>query len=186
MRYSRENNCVFVSPYNDVDVISGQGTLGVEIYDQLPDIDGVFITVGGGGLISGIGHYLKSVNSNIQVIGCSPKNSSVMINSLDKSDIVNTVSKDTLSDGSAGGVENGSITHDLCKRYIDKTCLVNEQEIALQISKTLKDEKIIVEGAAAVAIASFIKMRKDIRDLKNIVIIVCGGNIGNDTLKSVL
>ena len=108
-----------------------------------------------------------------------------MINSLDKSDIVNTVSKDTLSDGSAG-VENGSITHDLCKRYIDKTCLVNEQEIALQISKTLKDEKIIVEGAAAVAIASFIKMRKDIRDLKNIVIIVCGGNIGNDTLKSVL
>ena len=75
-----------------------------------------------------------------------------MINSLDKSDIVNTTSKDTLSDGSAGGVENGSITHDLCKRYIDKTCLVNEQEIALQISKTLKDEKIIVEGAAAVAL----------------------------------
>ena len=109
-----------------------------------------------------------------------------MINSLDKSDIVNTVSKDTLSDGSAGGVENGSITHDLCKRYIDKTCLVNEQEIALQISKTLKDEKIIVEGAAAVAIASFIKMRKDIRDLKNIVIIVCGGNICKKTLKSVL
>ena len=65
-----------------------------------------------------------------------------------------------LSDGSAGGVENGSITHDLCKRYIDKTCLVNEQEIALQISKTLKHEKIIVEGAAAVAIASFTKMRK--------------------------
>ena len=59
MRYSRENNCVFVSPYNDVDVISGQGTLGVEIYNQLPDIDGVFITVGGGGLISGIGHYLN-------------------------------------------------------------------------------------------------------------------------------
>ena len=63
---------------------------------------------------------------------------------------------------------------------------IRDREIALQISKTLKDEKIIVEGAAAVAIASFIKMRKDIRDLKNIVIIVCGGNIGNDTLKSVL
>ena len=74
----------------------------------------------------------------------------------------------------------------MCKRYIDKTCLVNEQEIALQISKTLKDEKIIVEGAAAVAIASFIKMRKDIRDLKNIVIIVCGGNICKKTLKSIL
>jgi threonine dehydratase len=186
IKYSKENDCEFISPYNDLDVISGQGTLGVEIYNQLPDIDAVFVTVGGGGLISGVAHYLKSKNPLIKVFGCSPVNSSIMINSLEENEIINSESKETLSDGSAGGVEEGSITHKICKKYIDSTCLVSEGEIALQIIQAMDNDKIIIEGAAAVAIAAYLKMSEEVKDLKNIVIIVCGGNIGNNTLKSIL
>lgn len=186
IKYSRENNCEFISPYNDFDVISGQGTLGVEIYNQHPDIDAIFVTVGGGGLISGVAHYLKSKNPLIKVFGCSPVNSSIMINSLEENEIINSESKETLSDGSAGGVEEGSITHKICKKYIDTTCLVTEDEIASQIIQTIDNEKIIIEGAAAVAIASYLKIRDELKGLKNIAIIVCGGNIGSNTLKSIL
>ena len=96
IRLCKENNLTFVSPYNDYDIISGQGTIGVEILEQNTNIDTVFITVGGGGLISGISSHIKSINPDIKVIGCSPINSSIMINSIKEGKIVNTESKYTL------------------------------------------------------------------------------------------
>ena len=185
IRVSKENNLTFVSPYNDLDIVSGQGTIGVEILNDNNEIDVVFITVGGGGLISGVGSYLKSINPSIKVIGCSPVNSSIMINSIKKGKIINTESKDTLSDGSAGGVEEGSITFDICKELIDDYCLVSEDEISLQIKNSLNIDKMLIEGSAAVAIASAIKMKSQLVD-KNVVIVICGGNIGSDTLKKIL
>ena len=185
IRLSKENNLTFVSPYNDYDIISGQGTIGVEILEQNREIDIVFITVGGGGLISGISSYIKSVNPNIKVIGCSPINSSIMINSIKEGKIVNSESKDTLSDGSAGGIEEDSITFNMCKEFIDDYCLVTEEEIALQIKNTLNKDKILIEGSAAVAIASAIKMKSYFKE-KNVAIIICGGNIGSDTLNKIL
>ena len=185
IRLSKENNLTFISPYNDLDVISGQGTIGVEILEQNSEIDVVFITVGGGGLISGISSYVKSVNPKIKVIGCSPINSSIMINSIKKGKIINTESGDTLSDGSAGGVEEGSITFDMCRQLIDEFCLVSEDEIALQIKNALKIDEMLIEGSAAVAIASAIKMKSYLKD-KNVAIIICGGNIGSDTLNKIL
>ena len=185
IRLCKENNLTFVSPYNDYDIISGQGTIGVEILEQNSNIDTVFITVGGGGLISGISSYIKSINPDIKVIGCSPINSSIMINSIKEGKIVNTESKDTLSDGSAGGVEEGSITFNMCKELIDDFCLVSEEEIALQIKNTLNIDKMSIEGSAAVAIASAIKMKSHIEN-KNVAIIICGGNIGSDTLNKIL
>ena len=185
IRLSKENNLTFISPYNDLDVISGQGTIGVEILEQNSEIDVVFITVGGGGLISGISSYVKSVNPKIKVIGCSPINSSIMINSIKKGKIINTESEDTLSDGSAGGVEEGSITFDMCRQLIDEFCLVSEDEIALQIKNALKIDEMLIEGSAAVAIASAIKMKSYLED-KNVAIIICGGNIGSDTLNKIL
>ena len=185
IRLCKENNLTFVSPYNDYDIISGQGTIGVEILEQNTNIDTVFITVGGGGLISGISSYIKSINPDIKVIGCSPINSSIMINSIKEGKIVNTESKDTLSDGSAGGVEEGSITFNMCKELIDDFCLVSEEEIALQIKNALNIDKMSIEGSAAVAIASAIKMKSHIEN-KNVAIIICGGNIGSDTLNKIL
>ena len=185
IRLSKENNLTYVSPYNDYHIISGQGTIGVEILEQNREIDIVFITVGGGGLISGISSYIKSVNPNIKVIGCSPINSSIMINSIKEGKIVNSESKDTLSDGSAGGVEEDSITFNMCKELIDDYCLVTEEEIALQIKSTLNKDKILIEGSAAVAIASAIKMKSYLKE-KNVAIIICGGNIGSETLNKIL
>ena len=185
IRLSKENNLIFVSPYNDLDIISGQGTIGVEILEDNNEIDIVFITVGGGGLISGISSYLKSVNPKIKIIGCSPINSSIMINSIKEGKIINTESKDTLSDGSAGGVEEGSITFNMCRELIDDYCLVSEEEIALQIKNSLNIDKMRIEGSAAVAIASAIKMKSFLEN-KNVAIIICGGNIGSDTLNKIL
>ena len=185
IRLSKKNNLTFVSPYNDYDIISGQGTIGVEILEQNSNIDTVFITVGGGGLISGISSYIKSINPDIKVIGCSPINSSIMINSIKEGKIVNTESKDTLSDGSAGGVEEGSITFNMCKELIDDFCLISEEEIVLQIKNALNIDKMRIEGSAAVAIASAIKMKSHIEN-KNVAIIICGGNIGSDTLNKIL
>ena len=185
IRLCKENNLTFVSPYNDYDIISGQGTIGVEILEQNSNIDTVFITVGGGGLISGISSYIKSINPDIKVIGCAPINSSIMINSIKEGKIVNTESKDTLSDGSAGGVEEGSITFNMCKELIDDFCLISEEEIVLQIKNALNIDKMSIEGSAAVAIASAIKMKSHIEN-KNVAIIICGGNIGSDTLNKIL
>lgn len=185
IRVSKEYDFNFVSPYNDLDIISGQGTVGVEILDDNNQIDVVFITVGGGGLVSGVASHLKSINPNIKVVGCSPLNSSIMINSLKEGKILNSESKDTLSDGSAGGVEEGSITFDMCNEFIDDYCLVSEDEIALQIKNSLNMDKMLIEGSAAVAIASALKM-KSILQNKNVAILICGGNIGRDTLKKIL
>ena len=185
IRVSKEYDFNFVSPYNDLDIISGQGTVGVEILDDNNQIDVVFITVGGGGLVSGVASHLKSINPNIKVVGCSPLNSSIMINSLKEGKILNSESKDTLSDGSAGGVEEGSITFDMCNEFIDDYCLVSEDEIALQIKNSLNMDKMLIEGSAAVAIASALKM-KSILQNKNVAILICGGNIGRDTLIKIL
>ena len=108
-----------------------------------------------------------------------------MVNSLKEGKIVNTESQETLSDGSAGGVEENSITFKMCKALIDSTILVTEEEIALQIKNSLIYDKMLIEGSAAVAVASAIKMREEIKD-KNVAIIICGGNIGQDTLKKIL
>ena len=183
--YSKENNLSFVSPYNDIDVISGQGTIGVEMINQMKDLDVVFITVGGGGLISGVGGYLKSINSNIKIIGCSPENSPVMKISLNKGKIIEFESLPTLSEGSAGGIERDSITYNFCEEFIDDFYLVSEEEIVENIKFFIANEKLLIEGAAAVSVAGFLKNKKLFKGM-NVGIVICGGNIGNDTLKSIL
>lgn len=183
--YAEENNLSFVSPYNDIDVISGQGTIGVEMINQMKDLDVVFITVGGGGLISGVGGYLKSINSNIKIIGCSPENSPVMKVSLNKGKIIEFDSLPTLSEGSAGGIERDSITYNFCEEFIDDFYLVSEEEIAKNIKFFIANEKLLIEGAAAVSVAAFLKNKKLFKGM-NVGIVICGGNIGNDTLKSIL
>ena len=183
--YAEENNLSFVSPYNDIDVISGQGTIGVEMINQLKDLDVVFITVGGGGLISGVGGYLKSINSNIKIIGCSPENSPVMKISLNKGKIIEFDSLPTLSEGSAGGIERDSITYNFCEEFIDDFYLVSEEEIVENIKFFIANEKLLIEGAAAVSVAGFLKNKKLFKGM-NVGIVICGGNIGNDTLKSIL
>ena len=99
----------YLSPYNDPDVIAGQGSIGVEMIRQVKHLDAVFVAVGGGGLIGGVGVYLKSVNPSLEVIACSPQNSAIMHHSLQAGRIVDLESDETVSDATAGGIEPGSI-----------------------------------------------------------------------------
>ena len=182
---SKEIGSTYISPYNDPEIITGQGTIGIELDNQLNNIDEVFVSVGGGGLISGIGGYLNQVQPEAKIVACSPINSCVMYESLNAGRILDLPSKQTLSDGTAGGVEEGSITYDICKKVIDDFVLVTEREISLGIKKAINDDHQLIEGSAGTAIAALIK-RKKILTGKRVVIIICGGNINSATLKKAI
>ena len=137
---SKTTGATYISPYNDEAIVCGQGTMGVEIWQDLKDVEAVFISVGGGGLISGVGGYLKSNNKSIQMYGVSPKNSCVMYESLKAGKQLDLPSEPTLSDGTAGGVEFGSMTFKMCKEIIDDFSLVSENTIIL----TLDDSRNVL------------------------------------------
>jgi len=184
-RYADETGMIYIPPYNDELVVAGQGTIGVELLHQLDRLDAVFVSVGGGGLVSGLATYLKSVDPTIEIVGCSPANSQVMIQSVRAGHILDLPSLPTLSDSTAGGIEPGSITFDLCRQFVDRYETANEQEIADHIRQFLTIQHQVIEGAAAVAIAAFARNPKRYRD-QNVVLIICGGNITRETLKTVL
>ncbi|MHA2100406.1 MAG: threonine/serine dehydratase [Candidatus Kariarchaeaceae archaeon] len=183
-RISQEKNKPFISPYNDYQIIAGQGTIGYEIYDDLKSVENVFVTVGGGGLISGIASYLKYINPNINIYACQPENSAVMYYSIKKGKIIDMESKPTLSDGSAGGIESNSITFELVKNYVDDFILVTEDEIKEALRELYVNSKLIVEGAAAVALAAYYKKSKTVSG--DSVIVICGGNIDIELFNSIV
>lgn len=182
---AKESGMHFVSPYNDLVVVAGQGTIGVEIFEDLADVDAVFVSVGGGGLIGGIAAYLKSVKAAIKMIGCQPSQSAVMSESVKAGKILDLPSGDTLSDGTAGGIEENSVTFDLCKYLVDEWILVSEEEISKAVYQFMENHHKIVEGAAGVAIAAYLKEHERFQG-QNVVIISCGANITMKRLKEVI
>lgn len=184
-QYAEDHGMPYLSPYNDLDVIAGQGSCGVEIARQIGELDAIFIAVGGGGLISGVGSFLKSVYPELMVIGCQPEASAVMAESAKAGRIVDMHSKPTLSDGTAGGIEAGAITFDICQNLVDGYVLVSEDEIAESMREFMDSHHQIAEGAAGVAIAAIKKEAAGFQG-KNIVAIVCGGNISRETLRKVI
>ena len=183
--YARDNSKLFIPPYNDPAVIAGQGTIAVELLDQLDGFDAVVVPVGGGGLISGIGAYLKAIMPTIEVVGCQPKNSSVMFDSIQAGRIVDGKCLPTLSDGTAGGIEPGSITFDLCRRHVDDFVLLTEKEIAEAIRFIYEYEDIVIEGAAALSVAAALK-RRDYFTGRRVVLIVTGSKISDEVLRRIL
>lgn len=184
-QYARDNRLTYISPYNDPQVIGGQGTIAVELAKQLDQIDTVFVALGGGGLISGIAGYLKSIQPDVRIIGCSPANSQVMIESVKAGKILDLPSRPTISDGTAGGVEPDSITFDLCRDLVADYVTVTETQIKESLRQYLHIHHILVEGSAAVAIAAFVKEANRFKD-KNVVVVLCGANISIETLKTIL
>ena len=184
-KIAEETGQIYISPYNEPKVIGGQGTIGIELEDQLDRIDAVFVCVGGGGLIGGIAGYLKSINTNIEIFGCQPANSAVMYESIKAGHIIEMASLPTLSDGSAGGIEPGAITFDICRDYVDDYILISEEEIKDAILFVLEKHHMIIEGAAAVAVASFLK-RKHKLSGKHVVLVISGAKISLETLKKIL
>jgi threonine dehydratase len=176
---------IYISPYNDLDVVAGQGTLGMEIAQQVPDLDAVFIALGCGGLLGGAGFALKKLSPRTKVIGVSPANSAAMIGALKAGKIIDVPETATLSDGTAGAVEPGSVTFPICQQVIDDTLTVSEAEIADAMRKIAISERWMVEGAAGVALAGLVKQAAAYKGRK-VAVVLCGRNIQLDTfLKAV-
>ena len=184
-QYAEENQLPYLSPYNDLDVITGQATTAAEVFKENKNFDAVFIAMGGGGLISGMGGYLKQKIEEIRVIACSPENSAAMHHAIEAGRIETIEHLETLSDGTAGALEFGTITFDFCKSVVDHSITLSEKEIASAMKDFIGEHQMMIEGAAGVAIAGFLKEKEKYRD-KKVLIVICGGNISNQTLVEVL
>ncbi|MEM7354109.1 MAG: threonine/serine dehydratase [Acidobacteriota bacterium] len=184
-RHAEEHDMAYVSPYNDPKTIGGQGTIGVELSRQLVGIDTVYVALGGGGLISGIAGYLKSLYEHLEVVACSPENSPVMHESVRAGKILDLESQPTLSDGTAGGVEKGAVTFELCRELVDRYILISEAEIRDAMRLIIGRHHVLVEGAAAVPVAGFLR-EEGLNLGKNVAIVLCGANVSLNTLRTIL
>ena len=183
--YAQTHGMTYVPPYNDLDVIAGQGTIAVELVRQLGQVDAVFASVGGGGLISGVAAHLKNVLPEVQIIGCSPENSQVMAQSVRAGRLLDLPSLPTLSDGTAGGVEPDSVTFPLCQALVDDWVEVGEEAIADNLRAFMAAHHMMIEGSAAVAIAGYLRLKERFAG-KRVAIILCGANIDLDVLHHIL
>ena len=168
----------YASAYNDPDVIAGQGTIGVELLAQCDHIDNVFVAMGGGGLISGIGAVFKSFSPATKIIGVSAQNTAALAASMAAGKIVETKHLDTLADGVSGGVDFDSVTLPLAMAVIDEVVTCSEVEIIDSLKRLANDEHQLVEGAAALALAGFEQIAKRLKGQTSIVVL-CGSNYDN-------
>ena len=183
--YAEDNGFVWVSPYNDPDIVAGQGTIGPELREQIEGLDAVLAPVGGGGLIGGIAAYLKAVGQEIEIIGCEPTASPVMAESVAAGRIVDIPSLPTLSDATAGGSEEGSITFELCRDHVDVWERVGEDEIATAIRFLHDEEDLTVEGGAVLGAAVMLR-RPGYLQGKRVAIVVSGSKIDEAVLERIL
>lgn len=182
INHAKQEQLSYISPYNDASVIGGQGTIGVELHQQQTNIDCVFVAVGGGGMISGIAGYLKTMNPGISIIGCEPQNSPTMSASVRAGRIVEVDVTDTLSDGTAGGIESDSITFEPCAQLVDSWVSVSESEIAAGMRWIFEHHGLKVEGAAGVVIAAYLKQAPQLAGSCT-ALVMCGANIDEDKFK---
>ena len=171
---ARRSGRTYVSPYNDRHVVAGQGTVAVELARQLPALDAVFVATGGGGLVAGIGCHLKAVSPRTEVVACWAEHSKVLYESLRAGRIIEAPELPTLSESTAGGVEEGSITFDLCREVVDRAELVTEPEI-LAAMRYGHSRGWAMEGAGGVALGAFLKNAARYAG-KSVAIVICGGN----------
>lgn len=175
----------FIHPFDDEPVIAGQGTIGLEILDQLSEVDTVVVPIGGGGLASGVAFTIKSLNPNVKVYGVQANGAPSMKNSIDKGEILRLGSVSTIADG-IKVMEPGEHTFALCRKYLDGIVTVSDDEISSAILWLMENQKLVSEGAGAVPVAAV--MFNKIPDIKgkNVMCLVSGGNIDVTILNRVI
>lgn len=179
-----ETGAVFIHPFDDPEVIAGQGTIGIEILEDLPDTDIIIVPVGGGGLISGIAVATKSIKPDIKIIGVQSKNMPSMAESIFKDRITTVNGMPTIADGIAVKTP-GKITFEIVKRYVDNIVTVDEDEIANAILLLMERAKVIAEGAGAASVAALLNRMGQLKD-KKIVALLSGGNIDVNMLSRII
>ena len=180
-----QHGLTFVQPFDDPDIIAGQGTIGLELMDDFSQIDTVVVPLSGGGLLSGIALTLKQINPDIHVVGVTMERGPAMIESLKAGHIVEVVEEPTLADALAGGLgSENHYTFPLVQRYMDEGVLVSEAEIAEAMTFMLEEHHMAVEGGGAVGIAA-VMHRKIERLGDHIAIVISGGNVSLDTILQV-
>lgn len=184
LQLKEEKGYTFIHPFNDEDVIAGQGTIGLEILDQLPDVDVVIVPIGGGGLISGVAFAIKALNPNVKVYGVQASGAPSMLRSVADGQIERLDEVSTIADGIAVK-EPGDLTFSLCQKYVDGIVSVTDDEIAAAILALIEQQKLIAEGAGAVAVAAAMFNKIELRG-KKVCCLVSGGNIDVTILSRVI
>ena len=179
-----EYGYTFIHPFNDEDVIAGQGTIGLELTEQLPDLDVALVPVGGGGLISGIAYTLKTLNPNVKVYGVQAAGAPSMAHSIRDGHVKTLSSVSTIADGIAVK-QPGSLTYDICSRYVDGIVSLTDDEISAAILALMEQHKLVTEGAGAVSVAAAMFGKVDLRGKKT-VCLLSGGNIDVTILSRVI
>ena len=180
-----EKGLTFIHPFDDPDVIAGQGTIGLEILTQLPSADVVVVPIGGGGLISGIAYTIKKLKPSCKIYGVQAAGAPSMEQSIADGEIETLNEVNTIADGIAVKTP-GNLTYDLCQKYIDGIVTVTDDEIALAILTLLEQQKLIAEGAGAVPVAAVMNGKIPDIEGKNVVCVVSGGNIDVTILSRVI
>lgn len=184
LRLRDEKGYTFVHPFDDEDVIAGQGTIGLELLEQLPGLDAVIVPIGGGGLISGVAFAIKHLNPNVKVYGVQASGAPSMLNSIENNRIERMGFVRTIADGIAVK-EPGEHTFDYCRQYVDEIVTVSDDEISTAILALIEQHKLIAEGAGAVAVAAAMFNKVPIKG-KNVICLVSGGNIDVTILSRVI
>ena len=170
-----EKGYTFVHPFNDERVIAGQGTIGLEIINQLPDVEVVYVPIGGGGLISGVSYAIKALKPDCKVIGVQAAGAPSMYESRKQGEVIELDKVATIADGIAVK-KPGDITFEMCQKYVDEIVTVSEEEIATAILTLMEKQKTVAEGAGATALAAAMFDKANLKGKKS-VCVVSGGNI---------
>lgn len=176
---------IYVSPYNDPQVIGGQGTVGVELLRRLERLDAVLVPVGGGGLVGGIGAWLKERAPSVRIVGCQPAACPILVESMEAGRLLELPSAPSLSDATVGLIEAGAITFPLCRACVDDWLVVDEPAIRAALRLVLDRQSVLIEGAAALPVAALIAARDRWRGAR-VALVLSGSHIALPTLADVL
>ncbi|MBI1269282.1 pyridoxal-phosphate dependent enzyme [bacterium] len=185
-RLAEEKKGFYVSPYNNPEVICGQGTMALEMFERVPKLSTIVLSVGGGGLAAGVATVAKAINPNCRIVGVVAANSPTMQTAVQKGRIAPIVTSPTLADGIAGNVEAETITFPLVRELVDEWVQVDEAEIASTIFEFLENEGMLIEGAAACAVAAVSKKIINFKPREKVAVVICGGNIARDSWREIV
>lgn len=184
VRLRDEQGLTFIHPFDDYRVMAGQGTIGLEILEQLPDVDVILVPIGGGGLISGLAYAVKHLKPSCQVIGVQAEGAASMYEALRQDKIITLPQVGTMADGIQVKTA-GTLTFDMCRQYVDKVITVSESEIAAAILTILEKQKLITEGAGAVSVAAVMSGKLDLKG-KTVCALLSGGNVDVTMLERII